>query len=266
MFSGYNEIAKLIKDYIEDSLTKPMVNPSILNDKIKETYGVSLSEMDLTNLTNKISSAKATRQDYENGVKNSYRAVTDWSNGLKKAEEITFRKEGEARQLAYTFANKLCIMAYKGPLTLDTMKELKEHGYDGTYGKTTMMQMYALYTEKERLEETNKKQESVILQKQTEVDSYRQQYTLQFQTLQQVSVENQDLKNENSHLKASQRALLDKISKQSEMIQSLVEKVEHLSKRIPIQIMEGIKNFFTKEKTILDPMIQEPIEEEKRMH
>ncbi len=245
MFSKYEEISKLIRTYIEESLIKPMASTNFLNDKINQSYGVSLSETDLVNLQNRISVAKKTRSDYEQGVKNSFKyAETDWSNALNKVSDLVAQREGEARDYATILANKLCIMLYKGPLTLDTMKELKEHGYDGTYGSTTMIQFYSLYNEKQKLEEQNNEHKAVILQNETQIDSYRQQYTIQYQTLKQVQVENNALRNENENLKIYQNALTQKISEQNTVIQNLVEKVENLSKKLPVQILESIKNFF----------------------
>lgn len=265
MFSKYEEISKLIRTYIEESLIKPMAGANVLNDKINQTYGVSLSEADLVNLQNSISVAKKTRNDYEIGVQNSFKATTDWSNALDKAKDLVAKREGEARNYATVLSNKLCIMLYKGPLTLDTMKELKEHGYDGTYGSTTMMQFYSLYNEKQKLEEKNNEQKAVILQNEVQIDSFRQQYTVQYQAFQQVQVENNTLKSENENLRTYQSTLTKKISEQNTVIQSLVEKVESLSKKLPVQILESIKGFFkTGKEQNLNQVSQQVITEEAK--
>jgi hypothetical protein len=260
MFSKYEEISKLIRNYIEESLSKPMVHPKALNEQIKQTYSVSLSETDLVNLQNTISAAKKARQDYKIGVENSFKSTTNWDNALAKARDLAVQKEGTARNLSYGLANKLCIMLYKGPLTLDTMKELKEHGYDGTYGSTTMMQMYSLYTKKDCLEQKNEEQKAQLLKSQAEVTAYRQQYTEQFQALQTTKVKNEALQKENEFLKISQKELVEKVSKQNEIIQALSEKVEQLSKKLPIQIIEGLKSLITERS-----LMEEKDSEEKTM-
>lgn len=244
MFSKYDEIAKIIRDYIEESLTKPMMEASLVNSKLQELYGISLSEMDITNLTAKINLAKKCRSDYNIGVQHSFASVNTASNSLDQAKEIAILKESEAREYAYTLATKVCIMLYKGPLTIDTMKELKERGYNGTYGNTTMMQMYALYTEKQRLEQNNSEQKAIISQKDKEIDAYRQTYTQQFQVLRQEQITSQTIKEENNRLQLNNQSLMETLKNQGQMIQMLTEKVENLSKKIPIQITEFLKPLF----------------------
>ena len=237
MFENYHEISKDICSYVDEALTTITFSPEALYAKVEQTYGVSLSETELTNLEKTISFAKKMKKNYESGVKNSYNAVTDWGNALQKSLEIVVEEEAKARTLAYGLAKKICIVTYKGPLTVDTMRELKENGYDGTYGSATMMQMFALYMEKERLEEETKKQSATILQNQAQLNSFNQKYTEQFQTLQRVTAERDTLKNQNS-------SLYENYAQQNQIIRILSEKVEMLSKSIPVQIIETIKSFF----------------------
>ena len=73
-------------------------------------------------------------------------------------------------------AKKMCIASYKGPLTIDTMKELKENSYDGTYGSTTMIQMYALYKQNQKLEEESKQKDAIIVNNNKQVQQYESSY------------------------------------------------------------------------------------------
>ena len=176
MFSKYDEISKTILNYINESLMKPMADVSTLNASLQNQFGFSLSEKDMTDLRIKIETAKNTRLDYEKGLNNQNLAVTDWSNAIEKAKDLVANKESEVRGFGYLIAKKMCIASYKGPLTIDTMKELKENGYDGTYGSTTMIQMYALYKQNQKLEEESKQKDAIIVNNNKQVQQYESSY------------------------------------------------------------------------------------------
>jgi hypothetical protein len=241
MFSKYDEISKLIRSYIEASLSKPAIDVSILNNHIVQRYGISLSNIDLTDLTNKISSVKKLRNDYEIKSKNSFKQDENIVLELKNEETYVLEQEGRVREFAYILANKLCIMIYKGPLTIDTMKELKEHGYNGTYGNTTMMQMYALYNEKQRLESENEKQKAIISQKDTQIEAFRGQYTEQFYRLQEFKTKNESLMNENNNLKVSQEKLQQNLTNQGLVLQSLNQNIEALKENNIVQLNKPVE-------------------------
>ena len=100
MFSKYDEISKIISTYVNDSLLRPRADASVLNQNLQNLFGVSLSEIDITNLTNAIDSAKSARSDWQNGVNNEISmSVTDWGNALEKAKDLVDKKEGYARSV-----------------------------------------------------------------------------------------------------------------------------------------------------------------------
>lgn len=235
MFSKYDEISKIISTYVNDSLLKPRADASVLNQNLQNLFGVSLSEIDITNLTNAIDSAKSARSDWQNGINNAASAVTDWSNALEKAKDLVDKKEGYARSLAFTYARKICIASYKGPLTLDTMRELKENGYDGTYGPTTLIQMYALYSQNQKLEEDNKQKDAIIVGNNQQIAQYDSRYRELYVKEQQHEIEIHTLKQENQNLRAH-------LGEQNKVIASLSEKIESLSKKISVQLMDMLRN------------------------
>lgn len=234
MFSKYDEISKIILNYINESLMKPMADVSTLNASLQSQFGFSLSEKDITDLRIKIESAKNTRIDYENGLNNQHLAVTDWSNALEKAKDLVAKKESEVRGFGYTLAKKICIASYKGPLTIDTMKELKENGYDGTYGSTTMIQMYALYNQNQKLEEESKQKDAIIVNNNKQVQQYEASYRELFIQNEKKDLEKQKLIEENNSLKTH-------LTEQTNVINTLSEKIENMSKKLTTQIMELIK-------------------------
>lgn len=225
MFSKYDEISKLIRNYIEASLVKPMMDVTMLNKHLMERYGVSLSNMDATNLTNRIAAVKKLRSEFTIKNQNSFKQDESILSELKKQESFIVEEEGRVREFGYSLANKICIMIYKGPLTIDTMKELKEHKYDGTYGSTTMMQMYALYNEKQRLEDNNERLKADIAKKDALVEAFRQQYTEQYHNLHEYKVRNENLSNENANLKKSQQQIGQCISDQSLALQMINQNI-----------------------------------------
>jgi hypothetical protein len=225
MFSKYDEISKLIRNYIEASLVKPMMDVTMLNKHLVERYGISLSNMDATNLTNRIAAVKKLRSEFALKNQNSFKQDEAVLNELKRQESFIVEEEGRVREFGYILANKICIMIYKGPLTIDTMKELKEHHYDGTYGNTTMMQMYALYNEKQRLETDNEKLKSDIAKKDALVDAFRQQYTEQYHNLHEYKIRNENLSHENENLKEAQQQIRQCISDQGLALQLLNQNV-----------------------------------------
>jgi hypothetical protein len=244
MFAKYDEIAKVIRSYIEESLTHITGNAQTLANQIEEMYHFSLSVADITNLGNAITIAKQARSDYNTGLQNSKVAVTDWANALEKSKELAASKEGNARSYAYSLANKICMGTYKGPLTMDTMKELKEHGYDGTYGSTTMIQMYSLYIQNQNLLDKSKQDEATIAKQAASNSQYEQAYRNQFIAYQNEQNKNKGLIAENENLKLQNSNLLTKIEEQTKMIQSLGERIDALSKKWSTQIMETLKGVF----------------------
>lgn len=245
MFSKYNEISNLFKRFIEDALSKSdSIDITTLNDELKENYHCLLSQNDILYIKQKIDSAKKARTDYRSGVENQFNAVTDWGNALEKAKQNAISKEGEARNVAYQLANKVCITIYKGPLTLDTMRELKEAGYDGTYGSTTMMQMFTLYLENQRLSEQSKMDKAALEKKDLDLNTFEQRYREQFMLLKEEQTKKESLIQENETLKHTTNVLEKKINDQSVLLQHLNEKVDHLSKTIPSQLLEMMKKMF----------------------
>lgn len=262
MFSKYEEISKLIKSYIEESLTKITGDASIITSKIEEDYNFTLSITDITNLGNAISIAKQARSDYESGLKNSQLiATTDWSNALEKAKELVATKEGAARDYAFKLASKVCIGTYKGPLTIDTMKELKEHGYDGTYGSTTMMQMYAIYVQNQNLIEKEKQDEATIAKQAEQLAQYDQSYRTQFIQSENLQNQNKTMQAENENLRNANQALLDRLNAQTNEITALSERVDSLSKKWSTQLVETFKSFFGKDVNIPEEVSKPVISE-----
>ena len=247
MFSNYDEVSKLIRSYIEDSLTKITGDVSMLTHQIEEKYNFTLSITDTTNLGNAISIAKQARSDYNTGLQNSQFATTDWSNALEKSKELAATKEGNARDYAYKLATKVCIGTYKGPLTMDTMKELKEHGYDGTYGSTTMMQMYAIYVQNQNLVEKSKLDEATIGKQAEQIASYDQSYRSQFIQLENLQNQNKTMQAENENLKNANQALLGRLNAQTNEITMLSNRVDDLSKKWSTQLVETLKSIFVKD-------------------
>lgn len=225
MFSKYDEISKLIRNYIEASLVKPMMDVTMLNKHLMERYGVCLSNIDATNLTNRIAAVKKLRSEFTIKNQNSFKQDESVLAELKKQESFIVEEEGRVREFGYTLANKICIMIYKGPLTIDTMRELKEHKYDGTYGNTTMMQMYALYNEKQRLESSNEFLKADITKKDALVEAFRQQYTAQYHNLHEYKIKNESLSSENANLRESQQQIRQCISDQSAALQLLNQNI-----------------------------------------
>lgn len=245
MFSRYDEISKLIRDYVDESLAKPMMAASALNAKIESLYEVRLSEVDLTNLVDKINVAKKCRTDYNTAVKNRAFAVTDWDNAVEKAKDIAVSREGEARAFGTLLATKVCIMLYKGPLTMDTMKTLKENQYDGTYGSPSMIQMYALYTENQRLNDENVKLNSSLTDKDKQLEQYRMNYTQLYQHSKSLETQNEDLTKINETLRTTNSQNTERMQAQAEVIQGLSDRVDHLSQKIIVQIGDMLKHFLT---------------------
>ncbi len=224
MFSKYAEISKLIRNYIEAALVKT-IDVAILNKYLIERYGISLSKMDATNLTNRISSIKKLRNGFTIQNQNSFKQEEPVTVDLKKQESFIVEEEGKVREFGYALANKICIMLYKGPLTIDTMRELNEHNYDGTYGSITMMQMYTLYKERQRLETDNERLKINITKTNALVDAFRQQYTEQYHNLQEYKVKNDCLSSENANLKETQHQIRQCISDQGLALQMLNQNV-----------------------------------------
>ena len=237
MFSKYSEVSKIILDYVNESLQKPMMDISILNKQLQEKYGFSLSDVDSIELKNKIDSAKNTRRDYQMGINNQSRAITDWANALDKAKDLASNKEGEARSYSSFLAKKICIGSYKGPLTISTMRELKENGYDGTYGSTTMIQMYSLYNQNQKLEEESKNKDAIIVKNTQQIAQYEAGYRDLFINYQNRETQNSDLKNENARLQ-------NQLGEQNKLIASLSEKIDHLSEKLSVQIINMLKSMF----------------------
>lgn len=250
MLSNYEDISKMLKAYIEESLTKIAGDVSILRDKIKEDYKFELSTKDITDLGNAISIAKQARSDYNSALQNSQFATADWSDALEKQKTLAGIKEGDARQFAYTLAKKVCIGTYKGPLTIDTMKELKEQGYDGTYGSTTMMQMYSLYNKNQNLVEAQKNYEDTVAKQADQLVQYEQSFRGQYIRIENLTNENNTLKLENENSKKANQALLDRLNSQTESITMLEGRIDDLSKKWSTQLVETFKGILGKEVSV----------------
>lgn len=250
MFSKYDEISKTILNYINESLMKPMADVSTLNASLQNQFSFSLSEKDMTDLRLKIETAKNTRLDYEKGLNNQNLAVTDWSNAIEKAKDLVAKKESEVRGFGYLIAKKMCIASYKGPLTIDTMKELKENGYDGTYGSTTMIQMYALYKQNQKLEEEAKQKDAIIVNNNKQVQQYESSYRNLFIQNEKKELEKQKLIEENNNLKS-------RLNEQTSSINMLSERVENMSKKLTTQMIELTKTVLQKPNYVHQEVIPE---------
>lgn len=225
MFSKYDEISKLIRNYIEASFAKNDVDVAILNKYLIDKYKISLSPIDITHLVNKISSAKKRRKEYETRLQSNLKQEEEIILELKRQENILLEEEGSVREFGYTLANKICIMLYKGPLTINTMKELKEHNYDGSYGNTTMMQMYALFKEKQKFEIENTQLKTEIMKKNELVSAFQQQYTKQYHHLHEYKIKNESLSSENTNLKETQKQIRQCLADQGFALQMLNQNV-----------------------------------------
>ena len=130
---------------------------------------------------------------------------------------------------------------------MDTMKELKEHGYDGTYGSTTMMQMYAIYVQNQNLVEKSKLDEATIGKQAEQIASYDQSYRSQFIQLENLQNQNKTMQAENENLKNANQALLDRLNAQTNEITMLSNRVDDLSKKWSTQLVETLKSIFVKD-------------------
>lgn len=225
MFSKYDEISKLIRNYIEASLAKENVDVAILNKYLMDKYKISLSHIDTTNLVNKISFAKKRRKEYEARLQNHLKQEEETILELKQQENMLLEEEGRVREFGYALANKICIMLYKGPLTIDTIKELKEHNYDGSYGNITMMHMYALYNQNKKLEIESAQLKADIARKDQLVNAFQQQYTKQYNELTASRIQNNGLASENANLRESNKQIMQCLSDQSLALQMMNQNI-----------------------------------------
>lgn len=232
MFSKFDEISKVIRNYIEASFARTSVDVTVLNKFLMDKYKISLPNIDLTNLVNKISSAKKLRREYTLKMQSNSKQEEGSILELKDRQAVVLEAEGSVRELSYTLASKICIMLYKGPLTMDTMKELKEHNYDGSYGSITMKQMYALYYRNQKLETENEQLKSDNTKKATLLGAYEQQYKQLFFISQQDKIKNSDLTDENKYLRVLQEQLHQALINQGMILQSLNQNIESLPENI----------------------------------
>ena len=170
-------------------------------EEINQRFKVNLTLDNILNLISVASFFEISKKQLNEAKDSGINQSSEISKYMQQTKSLEIKRDIAVSKLC----NRICIESYNGPLSLETMRILSEKGYDGTYGSTSMMQMYELYQENIALRASNK-------QSRDELDKYYLERSKTHDRIVSLESRNEELNDQNNKLHRQIDSLCEKLS------------------------------------------------------
>ena len=201
MFDKYNEVLGLLNDRSLEISSGDQGQILKVLEEINQRFKVNLTLDNILNLISVASFFEISKKQLNEAKDSGINQSTEISKYMQRNKSLEIKRDIAVSKLC----NRICIESYNGPLSLETMRILSEKGYDGTYGSTSMMQMYELYQENIALRASNK-------QSRDELDKYYLERSKTHDRIVSLESRNEELNDQNNKLHRQIDSLCEKLS------------------------------------------------------
>lgn len=207
MFEKYNEVLGLLNNRSLEISSGDQGQILKVLEEINQRFKVNLTLDNILNLISVASFVEISKKQLNEAKENSSakdsgsNQFSEISKYMQQTKNLEIKRDIAVSKLC----NRICIESYNGPLSLETMRILSEKGYDGTYGSTSMMQMYELYQENIALRASNK-------QSRDELDKYYLERSKTHDRIVSLESRNEELNDQNNKLHQQIDSLCEKLS------------------------------------------------------
>lgn len=207
MFEKYNEVLELFNNRNPEIVSGDQGQVLKVLEEINQKFKVNLTLDDILKLVSTACFVEISRKQLSEAEKNfnvengNANQSSEISNCMQQTKKLEIQRDMAVSKLC----NRICIESYDGPLSLDIMEELSKKGYNGTYGSTSMKQMYELYQENIALRASNK-------QSRDELDKYYLERSKTHDKIVSLESRYEELKEQNNKLLQQIDSLCEKLS------------------------------------------------------
>ncbi len=201
MFDKYNEVLGLLNNRSLEISSGDQGQVLKVLEEINQRFKVNLTLDNILNLISVASFFEISKKQLNEAKDSGINQSSEISKYMQQTKSLEIKRDIAVSKLC----NRICIESYNGPLSLETMRILSEKGYDGTYGSTSMMQMYELYQENIALRASNK-------QSRDELDKYYLERSKTHDRIVSLESRNEELNDQNNKLHRQIDSLCEKLS------------------------------------------------------
>lgn len=201
MFDKYNEVLGLLNNRSLEISSGDQGQILKVLEEINQRFKVNLTLDNILNLISVASFFEISKKQLNEAKDSGINQSSEISKYMQQTKSLEIKRDIAVSKLC----NRICIESYNGPLSLETMRILSEKGYDGTYGSTSMMQMYELYQENIALRASNK-------QSRDELDKYYLERSKTHDRIVSLESRNEELNDQNNKLHRQIDSLCEKLS------------------------------------------------------
>lgn len=201
MFDKYNEVLGLLNNRSLEISSGDQGQILKVLEEINQRFKVNLTLDNILNLISVASFFEISKKQLNEAKDSGINQSSEISKYIQQTKSLEIKRDIAVSKLC----NRICIESYNGPLSLETMRILSEKGYDGTYGSTSMMQMYELYQENIALRASNK-------QSRDELDKYYLERSKTHDRIVSLESRNEELNDQNNKLHRQIDSLCEKLS------------------------------------------------------
>ena len=201
MFDKYNEVWGLLNNWRLEISSGDQGQILKVLEEINQRFKVNLTLDNILNLISVASFFEISKKQLNEAKDSGINQSSEISKYMQQTKSLEIKRDIAVSKLC----NRICIESYNGPLSLETMRILSEKGYDGTYGSTSMMQMYELYQENIALRASNK-------QSRDELDKYYLERSKTHDRIVSLESRNEELNDQNNKLHRQIDSLCEKLS------------------------------------------------------
>lgn len=201
MFDKYNEVLGLLNNRSLEISSGNQGQILKVLEEINQRFKVNLTLDNILNLISVASFFEISKKQLNEAKDSGINQSSEISKYMQQTKSLEIKRDIAVSKLC----NRICIESYNGPLSLETMRILSEKGYDGTYGSTSMMQMYELYQENIALRASNK-------QSRDELDKYYLERSKTHDRIVSLESRNEELNDQNNKLHRQIDSLCEKLS------------------------------------------------------
>ncbi len=201
MFDKYNEVLGLLDNRSLEISSGDQGQILKVLEEINQRFKVNLTLDNILNLISVASFFEISKKQLNEAKDSGINQSSEISKYMQQTKSLEIKRDIAVSKLC----NRICIESYNGPLSLETMRILSEKGYDGTYGSTSMMQMYELYQENIALRASNK-------QSRDELDKYYLERSKTHDRIVSLESRNEELNDQNNKLHRQIDSLCEKLS------------------------------------------------------
>lgn len=201
MFDKYNEVLGLLNNRSLEISSGDQGQILKVLEEINQRFKVNLTLDNILNLISVASFFEISKKQLNEAKDSGINQSSEISKYMQRTKSLEIKRDIAVSKLC----NRICIESYNGPLSLETMRILSEKGYDGTYGSTSMMQMYELYQENIALRASNK-------QSRDELDKYYLERSKTHDRIVSLESRNEELNDQNNKLHRQIDSLCEKLS------------------------------------------------------